>query len=77
MSQEINDVAVRALKLLDELEKLADPFNDYGSVMGIQDELDEIYKDTKDALYSTCRRSKRLKKRIQLWNEGNLTVDKL
>lgn len=74
---EIKETAERAVNLLFEVEKLAEPFNDYGSVMGIQDELDSIYKDLKETLYSSCTRSRRLIKRIELWNEGNLNGDKL
>jgi hypothetical protein len=73
----IEDLATRAVAALKEAEKMAHRYNDFGSVMGIQDELHEIYEELSADLCKASRRSKRLITRIIHWEAGNMDVPML
>ena len=71
------DLAFRATRALKDAAKRADPYNDFGGVMGIQDELGEIFEELESDLRKTCRRCRRLVSRIEKLEAGHLTVDLL
>jgi len=77
MSEKIEELAIRAISTFREADKAAHPFNDFGSVLGAQDEIEEIHSDLERALRAVYRKSTRLKRRIQLWNDGNREVSAL
>jgi hypothetical protein len=73
----LDALAVRAVTCLSRCQRSADKYNDYGSVMAIRDEVEEIESDLRAALYSATRRSRRLSRRIELWESENREVDLL
>lgn len=60
----------RANSLLNEAAKRADPYNDFGGVLGIQDELGEISERFEEDLKECARRCRRLINRIEKWEKG-------
>jgi hypothetical protein len=73
----LDALAVRDITCLSRCQRSADKYNDYGSVMAIRDEVEEIESDIRAALYSATRRSRRLSRRIELWESENREVDLL
>lgn len=77
MDESINDIAVRTLQSVKEAQQAARKYNDFGSILGFQDEATEIQNDLERALRSTCVRASRLKCRIEKWESGNHKVEVL
>ena len=49
-------------------------YNDFGSVLGAQDEASEIYETLMSDLGRAATRARRLSQRIRKWNEGERDV---
>jgi len=64
----------RALQHIADLRASTEKYNDFGSVMGIMDEYEEIYRKFVESLHECSRRSKYLKRRIELWESGDRQV---
>lgn len=77
MAEKLEELAIRAVSTFKEADKAAHPFNDFGSVLGAQDEIEEIHSELERALRSACRKSARLSRRIKLWNDGEREVSLL
>lgn len=69
--------AQRTLAALAAAEEAAEKYNDFGSVMGIQDDIGQIRDDLHRALGSACVRATRLNSRIKAWESGERSVDML
>lgn len=77
MDESINDIAVRTLQIVKEAQQAAHKYNDFGSILGLQDEATEIQNDLERALRSTFVRASRLKYRIEKWESGDHKVELL
>lgn len=53
------------------------PFNDFGSVLGAQDEAGDIYATFLADIGRAATRARRLSNRIRNWNAGNRNVTML
>jgi len=71
------ELAFRATRALKDAAKRADPYNDFGGVMGIQDELGEIFEELEADLRKASRRARRLVSRIEKLEAGELKVELL
>jgi len=49
----------------------AQKYNDFGSVLGAQDEVMEIYETLMADLARAACRARRIKRRIELWETGD------
>lgn len=73
----LNDLAVDTLTVLNDTKKRAHNYNDFGSVLGVRDEMDRIEKDLEDALRAARRRLRYLRHRIDKWEDGDREVQLL
>lgn len=62
---------------VNELLKLTHNYNDFGGVMGVRDEVDEITETLHRDLRRARRTAARLKSRVAKWEAGDRTVDLL
>ena len=78
MSDEtLEAVAIDAVAKVRELQQIAHAYNDYGGVLGVREEVEEIV----DTLIRDLRRARRLARRlglrVQKWEAGERNVDLL
>jgi len=73
----LEERAFRAVEAFRSAEKAADNYNDFGSVLGVQDEITEICETLMHDLGRAATRSRRLENRIKAWEKGERTVSML
>jgi len=73
----IHELSYRALAAITEAKLRVAPYNDFGSVLGAQDEITEIVEELYTDLHKACRRARRLIARIDKWEDGDRTVTML
>jgi hypothetical protein len=76
-NESLAEQAQRTLATFAEAEAAAEKYNDFGSIMGIQDETECIREELRRALGRAALRSRRLKLRINAWEGGERRVEKL
>jgi hypothetical protein len=72
----LNDLTLKAMVSLTKAQEVAQPYNDFGSVLGAQDELNRIENDLRDQLQKTLVDSDRLRRRVTKWEAGDREVTK-
>ena len=72
--ESIADLVVRTMEMVKDAQKAAHKYNDFGSMLGIQDEATDLYADLERALHATCKRARRLKGRIERYESGDHVV---
>ena len=70
----LETLARRAVTAVRDAAHRAEKYNDYGSVMGIQDEAEEILEQLRTDLHKACRLARRLICRIDKWEAGERDV---
>ena len=76
-AESLEELAVRTLAKVREAIRAADPYNDFGSILGAQDETTEIVEDLYSDLHRASRRARRLLARIAKWEAGEREVGML
>lgn len=74
MEESLNDLLIRAARLLYEATQKAAPYNDFGSALGIIDEATHLTEDLTADLHRACRRARDLTRRIEKWEAGHRDV---
>lgn len=62
--------ASRAICAIRDAFEASNKYNDFGSVLGAQDEVTDIYETLMKDLGHAATRARRLKLRIDLWEKG-------
>ena len=75
--QTLEEAAFRAVEAVRAAIEAARKYNDFGSVLGAQDEASEIHNHILLDLGRAATRARRLKRRIELWDSGKREVDLL
>lgn len=77
MSEALEELAISTVAEVTAAKRAVYPFNDFGSVLGAQDDIEAIYDDLQKALRSARCRAARLQNRINKWNAGDRQVSML
>lgn len=78
MAQEtLESLAIDTVARVNELLKITHNYNDFGGVMGVRDEADEIMETLNRDLRRARRTAARLKSRVAKWEAGDRSVDLL
>ena len=78
MTQEtLESLAIDTIARVNELLKLTHNYNDFGGVMGIRDEVEDITETLHRDLRRARRMAARLKSRVAKWEAGDRSVDLL
>jgi hypothetical protein len=70
----LEDLAEKATQLVRSAINAAKKYNDFGSVLGAQDEAADIQETLLDDLGRSATRAQRLSRRIQKWETGDRTA---
>lgn len=73
----LESLAMDTIARVNELLKLTHNYNDFGGVMGVRDDVDEITDTLHQDLRRARRMTARLKSRVAKWEAGDRTVDLL
>ena len=72
--QTLNDLAVETLTCLKEAQNAGAKYNDFGSVLGVRDEIELIESELRDSLNRAGLRLSRLCYRIRKWEKNDREV---
>ena len=75
--QTLNDLAVETLSEIAEAKKAGSNYNDFGSVLGVRDEIERIEQELRQTLNRVGLRASYLKMRIHKWEKGERDVSLL
>lgn len=76
-NQTLNDLALETLSELKEVRRLSHQYNDFGSILGVRDELGLIERELQETLDRVGLRCMYLKMRIGKWEKGEREVEML
>lgn len=76
-NQTLNDLAVETLSELKEVRRLSHQYNDFGSILGVRDEMELIEQELQETLDRVGLRCMYLKMRIGKWEKGEHKVGML
>ena len=68
---QLEERSSRAVEAVRAAMAAAHKYNDFGSVLGAQDEVMEIYETLMADLARAACRARRVKRRIELWEKGD------
>ena len=72
--ESIADLMVRAHAMVKDAQAAAHKYNDFGSILGAQDEATDLENDLENSLLAICKRARRLKSRIERYESGDHSV---
>ncbi len=73
-NKSLNDLAIETMTQLAATEQAAKKYCDFGSVLGVRDEMEMIQRELTETLHRVSLRAMYLKMRIEKWEEGNREV---
>jgi hypothetical protein len=77
MSESMSDMILGTIERIKEASRAANNYNDFGSFLGVQDEINAIDEDLDRELRIARSRAARLIRRIKQWEAGERKVDML